>query len=215
MKFTYENYSVKVFPGFYETSLCYSDMFCNEECKDGFCIDFRKGGFQDYKKETCEDWVFEMRKQIKENPVGLKIIGLSGIRSPKEYNFYTDTIKIDIFVNLTRLKKYCLKDNAENFDNYLSKEWTSEEGFVSFIPDSLGKFKHTYKASASGRLELINVMIEFFLLESIDFLRVECSVLENEFDRTNGKLALIKDDDGSMWDYEYSESGYIPTVKVA
>lgn len=217
MKVAYENYSIDVFPGFYETGLWNSDMFDYWTCKDGFYMDFKTGGFLAYKKEICEEWISEMQKQIKGNPTGLKIIGFKDVKSPKEYNLYTDTIKMGISVDLRKLKKFCFADNAENFGKYLSENWTSQSGFISFIPNSLEEFSYSYKANPSDKEYLINVMIEFFLLESIDFNKVECSVREDECERLDGKLELVKSDDNSKWDYEYSNETYeyIPTEKVA
>ena len=217
MKFVYENFSRKIFPGFYESTLYNSDMFDYLKCSKGFYFDFKTGEFQKYIVETCDDWVSEMSYQIKDNPIGLEILGYVGIRSPGEYNFRTDRISIEIKVNLFKLKKYCFTDNQEKFDKYLTENWTSYSGFCSFIPNNIPRFKYEYKKQSTSRNRLIQVMVEWYLLQFIDFDEITMSIFELQCERLNDKLVLVKDDNLSEWNYEYSEEKdeYIPTLKIA
>lgn len=217
MKLIYENFNTVVFPGFYESTLYNSDMFNYLKCHEGFYLDFSTEGFKKYQIETCEDWVSEMAEQIKGNPIGLEILGYAKLSSPREYNFRTDRISIEIKVNLFKLKRYCFADNQEKFDKYLTENWTSYSGFCSFIPNNISRFKDKYKNQPTSRDELIQVMIEWYLLQFIDFDKITISIFELQYERMDGKLALIKDDDSSEWGYEYSEERdeYSPTLKIA
>lgn len=217
MKTVYENFSGDVFPGFYESTLYNSGMFDYPKCPEGFYQDFKTGEFQKYQTETCKDWVSKMAEQIKENPIGLEILGYAGMSSPMEYNFRTDRISVKIKVNLFKLKKYCLADNAAEFDKYLADNWTSCSGFISFIPNNIYQFKDKYTNQPRRRDELIQTMIEWYLLKFIDFDEITMAMYDEQYERLEGKLALVKDEDLSEWDSEYSEESdmYIPTEQIA
>lgn len=217
MKFIYENFSGDIFPGFCETTLYNSGMFDYCKCPDGFYKDFKAEEFQNYQIETCKDWVSEMAKQIKGNPIGLKILGYAGMSSPREYNFRTDRISVLINVNLSKLKKICFTDNSAEFNKYLADNWTSYSGFISFIPNNLYRFKDKYINRPNSRDELTQIMIEWYLLKFIDFDEITMDMYDSQYERLEGKLALIKDEDSSEWNYEYSDETdmYIPTEKIA
>ena len=223
MKKVYENFSYRVFPGFYESTLYNSDKlywFDNDGLPKGFCWEFVDGGFQKYCKETCEQWVSNMADALEnsryadhDNPLGLKIGKYCGMKSPKEYNFTTDKIQFSVDVNLNRLKEYCWKTCREEFDKYLSKYWSDRDGFWSFIPNNVAKFEWNYK-HGKDKDNLIDIMIEWYLLKFIDFEDVEYSVLESEYERLSPNITLQSEEDWSLWDYEYDGEKYIPTHKL-
>ena len=158
-----------------------------------------------------------MAKQIKGNPIGLKILGYAGMSSPREYNFRTDRISVLINVNLSKLKKICFTDNSAEFNKYLADNWTSYSGFISFIPNNLYRFKDKYINRPDSRDELTQIMIEWYLLKFIDFDEITMDMYDSQYERLEGKLALVKDEDSSEWNYEYSNETdmYIPTEKIA
>lgn len=215
MVIEYTNFSKKVFPGFYETTLYSSGMFDYCECPDGFYLDFKRNGFQEYQIETSKDWAFEMARNLKENPIGIKILGYVGLDSPKEYNFYTDVLTLKIKVNVSRLKKFCLKDNRAEFDEYLKENWTSYDGFVSFIPNDAFSFEYRYANRKEKRTELIEIMTEWYLLKFIDFDEITMSMYEGQYERLSEKTALISEADDSEWNYDFDGREYIPTEKIA
>ena len=225
MKKVYENASCKVFPGFYESLLYNSDTLYNlgyGELPEGYCWEFVKGGYQNFCKETCEDWVFAMQDALEnskyadhDNPIGLKIGKYCGMWSPKEYNFYTDRIQFNVEVNLNKLKEYCWKTCREEFDKYLFENWSDRPGFWSFVPNHIEQFVSNYK-NDKDKDRLIDIMIEWYLLKFIDFEDVEYSVLENDYERLYENITLQSEDDWSLWDFEYdNEKGrYVPIHKL-
>lgn len=219
MKKIYENASCKVFPGFYESLLYNSDTlyhFEYGELPEGFCWEFVKGGYQNFCRETCEEWVYKMQDALdeSENPLNLKIGKYCGMWSPREYNFYTDKIQFRVEVNLNDLKKYCWKTCREEFNEYLNKNWSDRPGFWSFVPNNVYKFEHNYRIGKDTDM-LIDIMIEWYLLKFIDFESVEYGVLEDDYMRLSENVTLQSVEDWSLWDYEYGDNGYIPTKRIA
>lgn len=224
MKKIYCNWSCKVFPGFYESNLYNSDTLYNFEygcLPDNFTWEFKKDGFRKFMLATCEEWVSAMRYCLdnskyadKTNPLNLKIKGFVSTWSPKEYNFYTDKINLRIEVNLNELKKYCLLERRDDFNKYLHEHWSDRPGFWSFIPNNVYGFEDKYKKCSHERDELQDVMIEWYLLEFIDFESVEWCVAESDWERISENVTLQSEEDWSLWDYEYDGSKYVPTHKL-
>ena len=220
MKMIYENSSCRVFPGFYD-SLLYNPDTLNDysygDLPDGYCWEFVKGGWQKFQKETCEDWVDAIKDNFKENPLHLKINNFYGINSPREYNFRTDRIQFGGEVNLNDLKKYCWVTRFEDFNRYLRETWSCRSDFISFVPNNVYDFEHKYKFGGERNKDLlIAIMIEWYLLEFVDFEKVEYDVLENDYERISPNVTLQKIEDWSLWDYEWDNESekYVPTHKL-
>jgi len=219
MKKTYENFSCRIFPGFYESNLYNSDTLYNMDygcMPDNFCYDFPNGEFQKFEKETCEAWVSAIKDNFEENPLNMEIGSLKNLWSPRFYNFETDRISFDVKVNLNSLKKFCFKDNRADFDKYLHEHWSSYDGFISFIPNSVFWFESEYKEDKDvSRLQ--DIMIEYYLLKFIDFEHVEMDVMESDYERLYNHIALQNTEDLSFWNYEYDNNTdkVIPTTKIA
>lgn len=219
MKHVYCNSSCKVFSGFYESNLYNSDMLYNferEYLPKGFCWEFVNGGFDKFCKETCEDWVDAMSDNFDENPLDMKL-KYKSLWSPKYYNYSTDKINIEVDINLAKLKKFCWKDNRDEFDEYLNKHWSSHDGFISFIPNNVREFEEEYKCRSDWKHDsLIDIMIEFYLLKYVNFVDVEMDCYENEWERLYNNITLQSEEDWSLWDFEYDDKtqSYIPTHKL-
>ena len=52
------------------------------------------------------------------------------VKSPKEYNFYNDSINVEIEVDLDAVLLKLIKLNSE-FSDYISGQYTSYDGFMS------------------------------------------------------------------------------------
>lgn len=219
MKTTYTNWSGKVFPGFYDSILYSGDdlYYFNEgETPDGYGWDFRDGGFAKYADSVCKDWTFWMDTALDGNKIGLSV-KFKSMWSPSEYNFYTDKLNLSVKFNLNSLKRYCFHEKKAAFDAYLHDHWSSYDGFISFIPNSAWKFTDAYRNGCSWATkdELIQVMLEFFILQNIDFEWVEEQVLENKWTYLDENVVLERESDWTHWDFEYSDSGYVPTKRIA
>lgn len=219
MKHIYSNSSCKVFGGFYESNLYDSDTLYNferDELPKGFCWEFKKDGYEKFCKETCEDWVDAMNDNFDENPLEMELKYI-GMWSPKYYNYSTDKLNLEVKVNLAKLKKFCWKDNRDEFDEYLNKHWSSYDGFISFIPNNVREFEEEYRIRSDWKHDsLIDIMIEFYLLKYVNFDDVEMDCFENEYERLYNNITLQSEEDWSLWDFEYDNKtqSYIPTHKL-
>lgn len=219
MKKTYENFSCRIFPGFYESNLYNSDTlnyYDSESLPESFCWEFVDGGFARFEKETCGAWVSEMQDSFEENPLNMQIGSYKKMWSPRWYNFETDRIQLDVNVNMNELKKYCWNTVREEFNTYLHEHWSSCDGFISFIPNNVRWFESEYK-QGKDKDTLQDIMIEFYLLKFINFEDVEMDVLESNWERIHNNVTLQDTKDWSLWDYEWNQDTekYVPTTKIA
>lgn len=208
MKMIYENWSAEIFPGFYDSYFTdFSSMDFEVKERNKYYFDIKASAQSDYKLAVAELWADEMAVSLSDNPIGLKIIGVDSVWSPKEYNFYTDEINLEVKFDLRALKSFCFEQEAEKFREYLADNWTSRDGFWSFVPDNLRDFRTQYKADGDKNT-LIQIMLEFYLLQKVDFEMVEAAVYEKFFEVAEKYLCLV-DGDYTEHDYTYTDEGYI------
>lgn len=169
MKITYINWSTEIFDGFYNSPLYNSDtLYWIEEMdrEEGYLTKNQEYdiNFDDYKQDVAEKAVIKLEEFI--NPADNIIHSMKyrGINSPQYYNYRTDRLLIDMDVNINSLKIYCFKTYKDNFNQYLKDNFTSYDGFISFVENNLYTFKHQYKEDKNRCLQ---VMIEFYLLNCI------------------------------------------------
>lgn len=206
MKTVYENYSIHVFPGFYYSLFDPDEYLDNKsfsELPDGYSFEFRQGGYDKYQTAICQAWVEGLRNLYSEDfeAINLKILDFKGLWSPDYYNFITDKISFGVEFNLTKLKNYCWKNHADRFHEYLQKTWSSRDGFWSFIPNTLDRFKEEYKEPAE-RGTLIDIMLEFYLLETVNFFDVNGYAYESVYVED---FVCLKDLQGNKWEYEWND----------
>lgn len=175
-KIKYENWSCEVFPGFYDSVISSEFALDFEQMMAPKGLYLEVHDHQWYANEVCRQWVALI--DFDENPAGMRVGRYLGMDSPREYNFRTDRITFEVEVDLNKLKRHCFKDNAVRFARYLGECWQSRDGFWSFIPCTLQDFKDTYRSVPAKRSELVDVMIEFYLLEHVDFDTVERATCE-------------------------------------
>lgn len=96
------------------------------------------------------------------------------LHSPREYNFTTDKLIVNVEFRLRALEYWCLKNKPEEFNKYLKENYSSYDGFISFVPNSISAFKDKYfneykTFKERERNNLINIMLEFYFECQIDF----------------------------------------------
>ncbi len=203
-KIKYENWSGRVFPGFCYTILSSSNTLSSDNhfcAPDGFYLDVVDEA--DYRHEVCREWAWAMEANWDDNPVGMRVGEFVGLWSPREYNFSTDRITVEVKVNLNRLKAYCWRERASDFDDYLHKHWSSRDGFWSFIPNRLSTFKETYRLDKSARSELVDIMVEWYLLEHIDWEGVQWDVYEKLDEIAHSVGIVLVDHHWNAWRAEW------------
>jgi len=215
----YTNSSCEVFSGFYDTIYgSQLEYYCeSSEIPEGFQFDYKEGGWEAYEQSVAEKHAEVLSKELQnsENPIKMKVILFGAIDSPREYNFRNDKLTLKVEVNLNKLKRYCFKENAQDFDDYLNKHWSSYDGFISYIPHTLRGFKNQY-TEGNDRGVLQDVMIEYYLLKMIDFSYVEEEVYEYLSEFLGGNIGLRRESDGKLFDYEWDNEAekYKPTQEI-
>ena len=169
MKHTYNNWSTRIFGGFYESNLYNSDTLYyltqndrGEYLKDNQEYDI--DNWEAFTKEVAGSAVYELLESLPSNDV-IQDMKLKSLYSPKYHNYETDSLIIDTKLNLRKLKTFCFKTYRNEFDKYLHDNFTSYDGFISFVSHNINGFMEDYKQPCHDRE--INVMIEFYLLYCI------------------------------------------------
>lgn len=165
MKYLYQNWSLVIFMGFYESELYNSDTeyYLNENLKNSenpinYEIDFDTYTLAISKKATelLSDFCINDDNIIKK-------MEYKTTYSPKYYNFETDKLNIQVDFNLTKLKQFIKKHKAD-FNLYLHENFTSYDGFWSFIENNYRDFIIQYQTDKN---RCINVMLEYYILHCI------------------------------------------------
>lgn len=119
--------------------------------------------------------------------------------SPREYNFTTDKLIVNVEFRLRALEHWCLKNKPEKFNKYLKENYSSYDGFISFIPNSIDAFKEKYfneykTFEERERNNLINIMLEFYFECQIDFKTdVNEEILYWREENLSDYMRLVKD----------------------
>ena len=162
-KIEYENWSRDIFQGFYESELYNSDteFYFN----DGEDIEREIKDWKGFTTAVAQDCAEGLWQYLEQKTEIIKSIEYKGLYSPKYYNFETDKLELVIDCDIEALKTYCFKDNCGLFDLYLYENFTSYDGFISFVPNNVKEFMSKYEDDTE---RLLNVMIEYYLLNNID-----------------------------------------------
>lgn len=194
-KIEYQNWSTEIFQGFYESELYNSDTEYSfntnyDEDEQGFELQDWEGFTQAVAKEHA-DLLFdnlEQKEQI------IKSIEYKGLYSPKYYNFETDKLDLIVDCDVEALKKYCFEDNKDEFDTYLHDNFTSYDGFISFVPNNAKEFMLKYEDDTE---RLLNVMIEFYILQNLDLETYRYATVEYAQDCLYDHMKPVKQEDKS------------------
>lgn len=164
----YTNWSTEIFEGFYESRLYNSDcpMLTN---------------FSEFERRVGEYATDIMYESL---PIPdftlIKKMDFAGIYSPKYYNFETDRLIIEITYDDDALASYCFEHKRNEFDIYLRDNFSSYDGFHSFIANNVSDFKDQMEdeETSGWSNRCSQVMLEFYLLQTLDFEDVRDKVAE-------------------------------------
>ena len=173
-KITLMNNDQKIFCGLYESTLYNSDtdyylaQFLAEDNFDGADltnaeVDYDFSKFTEVAGEAC---VESLEKELYSHDV-ITNMDYVGMHSPRYYNYETDKVLIDVDYNFIALVKYCRHTNKDKFNQYLKNNYTSYDGYISFVENSIdGFFSKDWFNSHKNMA--VQVMIEFYLTSEID-----------------------------------------------
>lgn len=154
-KYNYQSWCSLIFDGLYDSGLYYSDKeFYND---DGESVPYEFDDWNAFARDIGAMVVSEIVERIPDNII--RNMELTCINRPKEYNFSSDKLQVDLEVDMDALKQFLI-DHREHFDAYLHNNWTSCSGFWSFVPNYFDGFMKEY-------YQQMDVAIEYYLLYMI------------------------------------------------
>ena len=198
LKTTMYTWSTVIFPGFYESILFNSDsisMLNADDTDKEYDVNF-----EEFTKDVTMSVSRKLFEECTCNNI-LKDINYIGISSPKEYNYNTDRLILEVTYNIRNLIKFCFRTAKTEFNEYLHDNYTSYDGFTSFVPNNLEEFKRDLH-DAKEYEKLIEVMIEYVMLVclnddnryTIDLDDCNFSMLNYSFDKYREELFEISQD---------------------
>ena len=167
---TLMNNDQRIFCGLYESVLYNSDTdyylaeaLADEDTPSKVEVDYDFNKFTKVAGEACVD---SLNDELYAHDV-ITNMDYVGMSSPRYYNYETDKVLIDVDYNFIKLVKYCRHTNKDKFNQYLRDNYTSYDGFISFVENSVeGFFAKDWFNSHKNMA--ISVMIEFYLTNEID-----------------------------------------------
>lgn len=161
----YINWSNELFAGFYESYLYNSDMISNLTYGEEVEYDFVQDGYAQYERDVAERCVQEMWNHLTQEQDIIRDMQFVAVHSPAYYNFTTDKVEIDVTCDWMALQKYAEKTHREEFNEYLQNNFTSYDGFISFVPNTADAFFNELEEDFD---RLSQVLIEFYILRNLD-----------------------------------------------
>lgn len=166
----YKNHSCEIFPGFYESILFNSDSeyYFNEMMNDeDQNITYELKDFEGFQAEVSKKAADLLHNAIIFEDSIIQSIDFEGLSSPKYYNFETDKLILKVKLDQRKLELYCFRQEKEAFDEYLKENFTSYDGFHSFIANNIKDFKDQYiEENKTDRT--LDLMIEFYILQQFE-----------------------------------------------
>lgn len=162
MKIEYQNDNTVIFMGFYESILYNSDT--ENILHEYECVNNNEVLDYELYEQTMARYITNLLAKYCTGDV-IHSMKYVGIDSPQFYNFITDKIKINVDFNCTKLKKF-IKNQKEDFDNYLHDNYTSYDGYYTSIANNIEDFKNQYK-DIREKETCLNVMLEYYILSQI------------------------------------------------
>ena len=160
-KLTYVPDNLTIFPGFYESELYNSDQEYNFSYNEG--EEYEIKDFDGYCRYICEALSDKISDYLTDNELVCKSAKYSGMTSPREYNFSTDHLIMDLEIDLSKIIQI-IEENEQlyaGFDKYLNEKYSSRSGFISFVSNNIKDFL------ANDLAEYYDVLIDYWLLTKI------------------------------------------------
>ena len=168
-KHTYHQFSTALFEGFYESNLYNSDTdynlnrHLNEDSENP--KEYEIKDFSGFCRKIAERVPVLLESDLNVDSDILSDFCLLEIDSPSFYNYRTDRLVLSVNVDVELLKGYAYSSHPIEFESYLKENFTSYDGFISFVPNNLSDFLEWEETNQQSS---IDVLIEFYLLSRID-----------------------------------------------
>lgn len=168
MKTTKIEISLPFFLGFYESPYDISDMDIESELQgfedefglEGLTADDLEIDYGAYKKMVGKEFAQQWKEFA---PSSVKSVNFKEVYSPRFYNFSTDEIiaEIELAEDWKKEVDAFVSANIEMLEKRIKEDWTSRDGFVSFIENNLAKW--AYKIYVEEDARYIGFMIQYMM----------------------------------------------------
>lgn len=170
-KESYETFA-PMFVGFYNTFLEYDNEEYdiddyNETNGTELKYDDFNWDYRDYMERTSREFVSKLESELKYHlPIEFEY---QSLYSPKEYNFTTDSIYVNVHVNIDDIYGI-INENKELARQYFLDQYTSRDGFISFHSNNLEDWlnKEYILENSSHRIGALLDCICSFLINKDD-----------------------------------------------
>lgn len=160
----YINDSTTLFAGFYESYLYNSDS--ERAFNDGLDFEREIKDWTGFTEQVARGCVDALKDNLCQSDDIIESIDFVRLHSPKYYNYSTDSLELKVDFDIEKLKHYCFYTKIKEFDLWLYDNFTSYDGFVSFIPNNAKHFVQALDDKKYTDL-CISAMIEFYLLDNL------------------------------------------------
>lgn len=166
MKYIYCVQDSSLFPGFYNSVLFNEGLLSDAiDSINDSDHDYDLTDVDGYCKAVCKKIVDDVYSNLVDDVI--KSIKFAYVVNPAYYNFETDKLNLELDLDRDALEVYIFKTNAEEFDVYLAENFTSYDGFISYIANNLHEFRNQYLTEGKcGRA--LDIMLDFYLLSHLD-----------------------------------------------
>lgn len=213
------NIELPFFPGFYESDLENGDTAywaikeeleyyqneCDTPCKelteDDLDFDYEK-----YREDVRGAWVDAWKDRAPE--IVLSVDGVT-MTSPRYYNFDTDRVYADVELreDWKDVMREFMKENAEWLKDRIKKDWTSYDGFCSFMENNADEWgEHLFEEQDE---RYISTMLGYMMYRENKEIRNDLVMIALD-DIYDGSYVFLTED-GEQKVKEGIENG---TVKV-
>lgn len=165
--FEFINWSWILFDGFYESNLFNSDTeyYINESMQDEEHPETYEVEWDSYTEECGKMHAEVLHETCVNTDNIIQNINYKGISSPRYYNYETDKLLLSIDFDEKELLGY-VQYYKDDFDYYLHENFTSYDGFISFVENNYYDFMKKYENNEDTQLSL-QVMLEYYMLRCI------------------------------------------------
>jgi len=200
-KMKYINWDTRIFAGFYDSILYNSDMLYNlttesENLTDKEYYDFYDDEqgvytFEKYQQAVAKACVKALFSNIVQGSNDIiKDMQFVALQSPRFYNFETDKLEMEITVDWDKLLIWT-QENCGAFNEYLHENFTTRDGFTSFVPNNYNDFMHDLHDDFE---RLSQVVIEFYILQNLDTDSYEQDCIEIASDLIMDYVKITSDE---------------------
>jgi hypothetical protein len=202
------------FSGFYDDGELYDiEYICDLKSEDAEldrqlmesdlydCYCDKIASFIDY-KSTYQNVAKKLVDEIYRDELGkfAEKVEYAYLWSPQYYNYSTDKIYMEVTMSdkkLHRIENQCFNKMADLFDNFLKENFSSYDGFISFIENKIDEFKDRYFELKNGSDEnqyslYLGILFEFLFIQERYSMWVYPSDIESLYECIEYYEALDK-----------------------